>query len=97
MFVFAFALFCLTWLAPLWSFSLPTLGSLSLEKRAHALERWERSPFGMTLFAVKAILCILWFEHPDAAAHMGFDGRPLIEAPIRPSDTPAPVAEVTRG
>lgn len=97
MFVFAFALFSLTWLAPLWSFRLPTLGRLSLERRAHVLERWERSPFGMTLFAVKAILCILWFEHPDAAEHMGFDGRPLIEAPVRSKGTPAEVAEVTRG
>ncbi len=83
MLVFALGLFAITWVAPLWSFKLPRFARHDAATRAHILERWERSPFGMSLFAVKAILCIVWFEHPDAAAHMNFDGQPL-----RPSLAP---------
>jgi hypothetical protein len=53
------------WLAPLFIRRLPTLADLSIEERAVALERVERSSFGPIVLGPKAILCLLWFEHPD--------------------------------
>lgn len=44
------------------------------------LERYERSPLGLTLLAVKAMLCIIWFEHPQAAADARFDAGCIGEA-----------------
>lgn len=81
MFVFGLCVVVVTWLAPLWSLLPVPLGALGLERRTRVLERWEQSPFGMTLFAVKAVLSIVWCEHPDAAREMGFDGRPLLLGP----------------
>lgn len=79
MFVFRVAVLLAMWAAPLWSLRVPPLSRHEIPVRARVLERWERSPFGMSLFAIKAILCIAWFEHPAEAAAMRFDGRPLIE------------------
>lgn len=101
MFVFGLSVFALYWIAPLWSLTLPTLARHSLEKRADILERWERSPFGMSLFAVKAILCIVWFEGADAAAGMKFDGQPLRTSRPLPGSalamTPSSPQEVSHG
>ena len=54
---------------------------LSFEKRVHALERMERSPFGLAVFGAKAVLCILYYEHPEAAALIGYDATCLNETP----------------
>jgi hypothetical protein len=35
----------------------------------------ERTFLGPLLLALKTILCILYYEHPDAAAEIGFDGE----------------------
>lgn len=78
-FVYRMSLRVVSWLAPLLVFSLPKLRRLSFEKRAHALERFEAGPAGMMLFALKAMLCIVYYEHPDAAREIGFDGRGLLE------------------
>ncbi len=77
MLVFGFGLWAVTWLAPLWSFRIPSLGRHEVSARREIVEKWERSPFGMTIFAVKAILSILYFEHAGSAEELGFDGRPL--------------------
>lgn len=69
----------LSWVAPLLIFRLPTLSRLSYAQRVRAVARFERSPFGLMLFAVKALLCIVYYEHPEAAAAVGFDGRGLLE------------------
>ena len=58
------ALFALTFIAPLFVFMPVPLTWLSLRRRVHALERMEASPLGPAALAVKAILCMLWFEHP---------------------------------
>lgn len=47
---------------------------LSLAERLHVLEKAERGPVGLATFAVKAMTSILWFEHPDSAREIGFDG-----------------------
>jgi len=48
--------------------------ALPLESRIKALERLEKSPLGLACFAVKALSCIIWYEHPDSAEEIGFDG-----------------------
>ena len=57
------ALFALTFVAPLFVFMPVPLTWLSRERRVRALERMESSPLGPAALAVKAILCMLWFEH----------------------------------
>jgi hypothetical protein len=65
--------------APLMIGRLPPLRGLSREDRARALERLERSPLGLAVFGGKAILCIIYYEHPDAARLVGHDGKCLGE------------------
>ena len=60
--------------APLLIGKLGPLGALSPGDRMRALDRLERG-FGEPLVAVKAILCLLYYEHPDAAREVGFDGE----------------------
>ncbi len=55
----------LTWLAPLAVWRLGPLASLPLDLRAEALERVEGSGIGFIALAPKAMLCLMWFEHPD--------------------------------
>jgi len=55
----------LTWIAPLVVWRFGPLGALSIEKRAEALERVEGSSVGFIALAPKAMLCMIWFEHPD--------------------------------
>lgn len=59
------SLFALTWVAPFFVWGFGSLGSLELDKRAVALERVEQSLLGPAALASKAMLCLLWFEHPD--------------------------------
>ena len=59
------SLFALTWVAPLFVWGIGPLSSLDLETRAKALERVEHSLLGPASLAAKAMLCLLWFEHPD--------------------------------
>jgi hypothetical protein len=66
--------------APLMVFRLQPLRALPLDRRTEALERFERSFFALPLFALKAILCVLYYEHPDAAREIGFDGACMVEA-----------------
>ncbi|MCA9515530.1 MAG: hypothetical protein KC635_11345, partial [Myxococcales bacterium] len=63
--------------APWLAGRLGPLERLPVSERVAALERLERSPLGLSVFALKATLAILYFEHPDAAAEIGFDGRGL--------------------
>lgn len=63
--VFVLSVWVLTWLAPLFVFKLGPLETLDLDERAQALDRIERSPLGFAALGPKAILCMIWFEHPD--------------------------------
>ncbi len=76
--VFRAGLFTTEWLAPIWSFKLPRFQGLDFETRLEVLERFERSPFGLSLLAVKLFLGIAYFEHRDTPAEIGFDGGPLL-------------------
>jgi hypothetical protein len=61
-------------LAPLFALRLGPFRWLSPETRTRGLERMERSARGLAVFGAKAILCILYYEHPDSARFVGFDG-----------------------
>lgn len=65
-------------LAPLHVGRLRTLGSLTVAERVHALDAMESGPLASAVLAVKALLCVLWYEHPDSQAEVGFDGRCLL-------------------
>ncbi|HVW25434.1 MAG TPA: hypothetical protein VHC69_08685 [Polyangiaceae bacterium] len=71
----------LVWLvattAPLFIGRIGTLAALAQANRVRALDRLERR-FGEPLVAVKAILCLIYYEHPDAAREIGFDGECLL-------------------
>ena len=71
-FVIGLAMLAVAVLAPLASFRLRSLASMDVEERARVLERLE-NVFGPPVLAVKALLCVLYYEHPDAQRHIGFD------------------------
>lgn len=76
--VFRLSVWAVTWLAPLMILRPVPIQWLAPATRARALDRFERSFLGLSLFAVKAILCIIYYEHPDAAEEIAFDGRCLV-------------------
>lgn len=80
--VLGLALFAVGVLAPLLSFRFVSLASMSVNERASALAHLE-DVFGPPVLAVKALLSVMYYEHPDAARHIGFDGSCLVEAPPR--------------
>lgn len=51
--------------------------SLPLNLRRVAITRFERSPLGLAVFGAKAMLCIVWYEHPENAAWAGYDSACL--------------------
>lgn len=63
--------------APWFVGSLRPLRALPEAHRAEAIERMEKSPFALPIFGAKAVLCILYYEHPEAAAKIGFDATCL--------------------
>lgn len=76
-FVFRMSLFVVSAIAPLLVGRFSTLRALPIADRTAALEKMERGRLALPLLAVKAMLCILYYEHPDAAEEIGFDGACL--------------------
>jgi hypothetical protein len=74
--VFRLSLLSVSILAPLAIGRVTSLGKLPLAERARALSRLE-DRFGPPVLAVKGLLCVLYYEHPDAAREVGFDGSCL--------------------
>lgn len=74
--VFRLSLFAVSVLAPLSIGRFRSLASLPVAERARALGSLE-DRFGPPVLAVKALLCVLYYEHPDAAREVGFDGSCL--------------------
>lgn len=60
--------------APLLVRRMAALASLSMHDRIDALERLEGSSLAPALLAVKALASVHYYEHPDAAREVGFDG-----------------------
>ncbi len=65
----------IAWIAPLMIAKLPPISRLSVPERIEAIERLERSPLSLALLGAKAPLCIVYYEHPDAADEIGWDQR----------------------
>ena len=89
-FLYRFAVFAVIWIAPLWVLR-PLPGKWgSVERRIRLYNRIERSTLGPALLAVKAIMCILYYEHPEAAKEIGFDGQCLKRTPNTAPETGGP-------
>ena len=74
--LFRACVFAVSALAPLLIWRWPGLVRLSLEDRIRALRAAEaRPPLSLALLAAKAILSIVYFEHPGASAEIGWDQR----------------------
>ena len=65
-------------LAPLMVGKAKPLTALDLDARVHAIERFERSRFGLLLLASKTILCFIWYEHPAVRRSVGIDDACLL-------------------
>jgi hypothetical protein len=72
--IFTLALFVVAWLSPLFIRRLPTLRSLEVDERVEALTRMEESFASAPVLAVKAFLCIVYYEHPDVQREIGHVG-----------------------
>jgi hypothetical protein len=77
--VVVLSLFVVDIVAPLFVRRFGRLAGLEPELRIHALERLEKSSLSPVLLAVKAVVCIHYYEHPAAAREVGFDGACLVE------------------
>lgn len=67
-------------LAPLFVLRPWPLRRLAVGTRIKALARLESSFLSAPILALKAMLCIVWYEHPDTQAAVGFDEACLVEA-----------------
>lgn len=85
--LFRLCLFAVTWVAPLVSGRLSRLSRLSLAERIEALDALERTPASLALFGARAVVSLVYYEHPDAAAEIGWDRKCLGE--VRPERVPA--------
>lgn len=64
-------------LAPLFVRRLGGFATLPNDLRSKGIERMEASPLGLPFFGAKAILCVVWYEHPENARWVGYDGSCL--------------------
>jgi hypothetical protein len=78
------SLFVVNVVAPLLVRRVGTLGALAPRERVIALDKLERSGLAPALLAVKALLSVHYYEHPDAAREVGFDGG----GPFAPVSSP---------
>jgi hypothetical protein len=67
-------------MAPVLLRRFSSLSALSLSERVRGLEAVEASGFAPALLAVKALLSLHYYEHPDAAREVGFDGACLLSS-----------------
>ena len=64
---------------PLFAKRLGRLSLLAPELQLKALEGLDGSQLAPLLALPKAMLSLVYYEHPDAMAETGYDKRPLIE------------------
>lgn len=65
-------LLLLALLAPLMILRPLPLWRLTLEQRVRALRRMEHSPLAVLVLGMKSIICIIYYEHPEAAREIGY-------------------------
>src|SRR5690242_12288411 len=63
-FVYVLSVTVVSVVAPLLIGKFAALRALALPDRSRALEKMERGRMALPLLAVKAMLCILYYEHP---------------------------------
>jgi len=73
--LFTLAAIVISIVAPLRVGSLPPFRRMSLKQRVHALQKFETSKLAPLLIAVRAIVCLIYYEHPDAVHALGFDAK----------------------
>lgn len=78
--IYRLALFAVVWIAPLTRLRRP-LHAVPVNERIRRLERIEKTVFGLAFFLVKTILCILYYEHPDAEAELTGGATGCLEPP----------------
>ena len=74
-FIFGLSLWVVTLLSPVFIRRLPTLASLDVPERIEALTRMEESFASAPVLAVKAFLCVVYYEHPDVQREVGHVGH----------------------
>ncbi len=72
--VFRLSLFAVSAAAPCFVGSLLPLHRLDVPRRVRALRAMEESVASAPILAVKAFLCVVWYEHPEAQAGVGYQG-----------------------
>jgi len=69
--LFTLATMVVSVLSPLLINKLPPFSRLSFDDRILALRALEASRFGKILIPLRAILCLIYYEHPEAAVIIG--------------------------
>lgn len=72
--IFRLALFAVSVVAPLFARRLPPFTALDVATRVKGLHAMEESFASAPVLAVKAFLCVLWYEHPEVQAEVGYVG-----------------------
>jgi hypothetical protein len=72
--VFRASLFAVSAVAPLFVGSLAPLHRLDVARRVKALHAMEASFASAPILAVKAFLCVVWYEHPEVQQSVGYQG-----------------------
>lgn len=73
--LFTLAGFVIGWLLPLSIQSAPPFRRLSLSQRVAALTKMESGRAAPLLIAVRALMCLMYYEHPDAGLELGVDTK----------------------
>lgn len=78
-FVFGACLFAVSWgSGVLVGRPFSPLRALPIDVRIEAIERVEKAPLvALAFFALRALCSLVYYEHPDAAAEIGWDQRCL--------------------
>lgn len=93
--LFHLCLFAVTWVAPLIAGRFARLGGLPLAERIAALEAFERTPLSLALFGARAIVSLVYYEHPDAAREIGWDRKCLTAVRAEAGDARAEATVTT--
>jgi len=91
--IFRLSLFALMWGAPLFVGALPTLRRLPVARRIEALTKMEESFIAAPVLAVKAFLCVVWYEHPDVQREVGYVGRATFPMALPGTSLPSAAGE----
>lgn len=71
--VYGLSIWVVAWMAPLLAGRFASLGGMDIHERARVIGHME-DRFGAPVLAVKALLCTVYYEHPDAQKDVGYDG-----------------------